>query len=296
MTHIQHYFGNDATIVGGITSGATTIPLIQVSTPHDLIRIAGYAKFLNRKIGNVYYRGQAELHNADIIPSLFRKRVLTRKIDDFSRKLGTFIKDWCSRSKLLEDVNELAREPLLQHYGIKTRWIDIVDNIWVALWFGMYDWKYTVTKEREYISIQRRNDFSITKGMYKDEYCFIFLIVADSKQESQDCDGLYIGKTTQVIDLRKACPSVFLRPHAQHAMLIKKTPVITINDSNINDKIVSVLRIAISDATKWIGNSELLATSTLIPSEYFDEGYRKLSETFLLKKGSFRDYGSVYKV
>ncbi|GAA0468199.1 hypothetical protein Ade02nite_79030 [Paractinoplanes deccanensis] len=42
------------------------------------------------------------------------------------------------RSLLGSGVPRYAAEPLLQHYGIRTRWLDLVGNIWSALWFACH--------------------------------------------------------------------------------------------------------------------------------------------------------------
>lgn len=42
--------------------------------------------------------------------------------------------------KLTGDPQELARnkvEGLLQHYGVKTHYVDLADNHWIALWMGL---------------------------------------------------------------------------------------------------------------------------------------------------------------
>lgn len=35
------------------------------------------------------------------------------------------------------DTSKLRIESLLQHYGIPTNFIDVVDNHWIALWMGL---------------------------------------------------------------------------------------------------------------------------------------------------------------
>ena len=39
-----------------------SVPIYEVFTVHELNQLVGYAKFLNREYGNVYYRGQCELY------------------------------------------------------------------------------------------------------------------------------------------------------------------------------------------------------------------------------------------
>ena len=40
-----------------------------------------------------------------------------------------------NRNKI--DVEKNKIEAMLQHYGIPTRFIDVVDNHWIALWMGL---------------------------------------------------------------------------------------------------------------------------------------------------------------
>ena len=35
------------------------------------------------------------------------------------------------------DTSKIKIEGMLQHYGVPTRFIDVVDNHWVALWMGL---------------------------------------------------------------------------------------------------------------------------------------------------------------
>ena len=37
-----------------------------------------------------------------------------------------------------EPIHKLATEPLLQHYGIETRWLDVVDSVPHALFFATH--------------------------------------------------------------------------------------------------------------------------------------------------------------
>ena len=51
-------------------------------------------------------------------------------------------------------------------------------------------------------------------------YAYLILYVADTQGEC--FRGVYAGTETMTIDLRKALPSVILRPCAQHGWIVKK--------------------------------------------------------------------------
>ncbi|WP_420914265.1 FRG domain-containing protein [Comamonas aquatica] len=57
----------------------------------------------------------------------------------------------------------------MQHYGLNTTWIDIVDNIWVALWFACHEAR--CTKDGKFIHYQREYLTKITNL-----HIFIFLL------------------------------------------------------------------------------------------------------------------------
>jgi hypothetical protein len=110
-----------------------TDKVLDVSTPHALSQAAGYLKFANGIDGGVYFRGQCAVHST-MVPSLFRglKRVLTTR----ETHLHQFMTAAVQNGAFLPNTPDYAREPLLQHYGIRTRWLDLFDNVWTALWLG----------------------------------------------------------------------------------------------------------------------------------------------------------------
>ena len=87
------------------------------------------------------------------------------------------------------------REALCQHYGLHTRWLDIVDHIQTALWFA-YD--------RTYVDDMREQRFDEDVG-----YIYIIAVPDDEAK-------------VKIIDLREK-PSQFLRPHTQQAFAMRTT-------------------------------------------------------------------------
>lgn len=41
-----------------------TVPIYEVSSVHSLNQLIGYAKFINKSFGDVYYRGECKLHDS----------------------------------------------------------------------------------------------------------------------------------------------------------------------------------------------------------------------------------------
>ena len=77
-----------------------------------------------------------------------------------------------SKDKVFKDMHIKPIEPLLQHYGIQTTWLDLVDNIWIALWFSCYK----ATSTGRYLSFEKRLKRKEGKSQ---RYAYIILISAD---------------------------------------------------------------------------------------------------------------------
>lgn len=137
----------------------------------------------------VYYRGQER--NYSLIPSLYRSvknsdeaLIAENKLSDILTNLKPYFDPMGTDDE---------REALCQHYGLHTRWLDIVDNIQTALWFA-YD--------RTYVDDMREPRFDEDVG-----YVYIIAVPDDDTK-------------VKVIDLREK-PSQFLRPHTQQAFVMR---------------------------------------------------------------------------
>lgn len=221
-----------------------SIPVYRITSYHTLVQYVGYAKYINRFVGNVYLRGQHELYDT-LIPSIFRNVSRVGGFTNRNRHIGQFVKSCAQKMTFISELDEIVREPLLQHYGIGTRWIDLVDNLWVALWFGSHTW-HTKIFEREYKNVIPRNAAS-------GEYMYLLLVCTDGTNEDRKVPGLYKGIDTYTVDLRKSAPSIFLRPHAQHALLMRSKQLATINHTDLANYVVGIAKLSVSDCLNWIG-------------------------------------------
>jgi len=299
--------------------------ILHIQNPYVLSQIVGYAKLLASERGKmVLLRGQSSLHNCKMLPSLYR----TLKNDKKLNKRNEVIEHYCDkvyRQFLVEsnmNLNKSYFEPILQHYGINTRWIDLVDNIWIALWFATHT-LYFMDRIRDRKPIYakwepvddddcyRKLEFEERKVHYRyrrvytgktwsifkstsikechnnsimnpvSRYAYILLL--ESGMKPTEFSGLYVDEELQsnVVDLRCVCPSVFLRPHNQHGLLIRK--IAQAHDSLNNydyfeQFVVGILRVEIKDALKWLGDGFLLKPEFLFPSPFSDFMYRYLLE------------------
>lgn len=103
-------------------------------------------------------------------------------------------------------------------------------------------------------------------------HMFLFLFVADTNCPT--IQGISFGEETYTIDLRKALPSTFLRPGAQHGWIVRGKK----EDYQFNSRVVCVARINIDLANEMLGNGSLVCIDNFFPSFEFDQGYRVLLE------------------
>lgn len=301
------------------------IKIYTITDPNILSRYVGYGKYINRYGYNVYMRGQTDIYKGTLIPSIFRSVSAgsggTANPDKLVENLSVIMKKISNESKSMNDYNPIVLEPVLQHYGMKTSMIDLVDNLWVALWFGLYSGKTEIVGDKggnggtEHLYYaprepERWEEVDPGKGLFPvRQYAYVYLIATDAIEESRiygreksedKYAGIYEGETTIAVDLRKAVQSRFLRPHAQHGIMLKKKGKVGGKHCamDYSDLIVGIAEVPVDLGMKWIGQSSLLNVSTLFPSAVYDSGYRDMlnavKECDL--KQNVRQYGSIQVV
>lgn len=168
---------------------------------------------------------------------------------------------------------------LLQHYGLKTPYLDVVDNIWTALWFATHTATSTVVGTNEHINYSNSTtDFS-----------YILLIATDAMNEIST-SGVYEGSETELVDLRKAAPSIFLRPHLQHAYTIKGKDNM---GNDLSNRVTAIAEFPTKLGLEWLGTNAPLTTRALFPPVQYDIGYRQLLSEYQVKPGNIKTYGSI---
>ena len=118
----------------------------------------------------------------------------------------------------------------------------------------------------------------------------------DAFTEDASSPGLFVGSSTSVIDLRVATPSIFLRPHCQHALLMKAKVNDTPSDIDLSKHIVHIIRITVEDAFDWIGNGRLVTAENIYPSPLYDQGYGILLEQAPHDKVHARAFGTITNI
>ena len=230
-----------------------------------------------------------------MIPSLYRdieKPSSKPKKDNEHKKILESLTP--PHNKTIEeflDVDSEYIEPLLQHYGVQTSWLDVVDNIWIALWFACH----RCIKKKEHKPLvsflQRHPDCHENANMKKEKkkvyesYCFIPLISVplslSGKTDETDKKhhaGHYLSKKVEVIDLRYCIPSYYLRPHTQHGLVMRKKSKSGATSMNFDDFVEGIIRIDLLNALDWIKDDRILTTRNLFPPPHIDAGLSLLLE------------------
>lgn len=272
------------------------VPMYQVNSIYALTQIIGYVKYINASYGNVLYRGQCKLYKT-IEPSIYHGIESTGARSRRNHLLNLVIdraindKDFSHFMNL--DNSSISRtrlESVLQHYGIPTHYVDVVDNHWTALWFGAN--KYTAYLRNSFCKYEKRSvdmgavlqkrmelsepEFDAYLETIKESMYQYLLLIAVSKSETASDNGIKIGDDTISVDLKSTLPSTFLRPHAQHGWTIKRKSLDSEHGLDMANNVVGILRIRVCDAFNWVGNGELLSQESLFPNPHFDQGYNVL--------------------
>ena len=256
-------------------------PCIFAKSYRALVRAVGFFKYNNSH--PILLRGQTSCHGA-MKASLHRRdpAVLDRDVDAFLRRY---------RKALAIDTDpaaQLSTEPLLQHYGIETRWLDVVDSIPHALFFATHRlvrspdgarWSYVPSVEKHgFIYLM---DVGVALNVRRAGKPVIGF--------SRSSQGLYVA------DLRKLKPGLVLRPHIQHGLGIRATDKAT----DLWNRLVARIAIPTDEGRRWI-LGQAFERSELFPPRTWDGAYGKLlssrMERFLRDEVTQgRNWGEIMK-
>jgi len=249
-------------------------PIIRVNSIHALNTLVGYCKHIYESEGHIYFRGQSENYKA-VLPSLYRGITIKKSLNNKKHKLNVLVEQAVENNEILKKMDKKLIDPLLQHYGVKTDWLDLVDNLWVALWFTIHDY------------IRAENDIQyeyVTKLRLSHERTYLYLVLADATDKHTKIPGYYKGLKTEIVDLRSAVPSVFLRPHNQHAILMRKRDVNDPQCADMAEQVKLVIELEPKQVKEWIGSGRLLSVENIYPSPVNDQGYSILLKDLIVNK------------
>jgi hypothetical protein len=259
---------------GKLVDDPCGVQVLHVQSPHLLLQVAGYLKHVESKTKpiSVLFRGQAKMY-ASLMPGLYRGVSTNTAKASRDHKLKTYLNEIEVGQAVLRAVDPRVREGLLQHYGIRTRYLDVVDNVWVALWFACHN-AIGSGKRKDYLHFEKRRVRRSTAS----EFAYVLLVRAGASQADDFRPGVFEGEGTELIDLRVAAPSHFLRPHAQHGLVVRRAKHNDHTRMDCKDLVVGVIRVDLDDALDWLGSGALVQIHGLFPPPAYDLGYAELLE------------------
>lgn len=318
----------EATISGVAQRTEAGHRVFRVSDPNALTQLMGWLKFTANG-GQVLYRGQGRIHSSMYASGLrgiggasaseAERATLATSLASYITQLagsecrcneGPFPFGTAHRcdeqvargsaGPLVGSTYRAVAEPLLQHYGIRTRWLDVVDNIWIALWFACHTEK---TEGLRHAFHQRRSPdaeqlaatTAAVAGTSRAHVPMAYVAVIDTGSlRSTQIPGYSIGDEIRVVDLRYAVPSVYLRPHAQHGILVAPPKLPSGGDGALTERVVAYIEIALNDALSWLGSGVMTSPFVLFPPAASDHGFRRLLDYVPVtpaQLGSIKIYG-----
>ena len=237
----------------------------------------------------IVYRGQDFLmpSNVPFQPSSYRKRGgCYPKQGKADISINSSVKLLQKYSETMRNLDKRVVEGVLQHYGQESRWIDAVDNIWTALWFSCHKaWKGN--KNGSYVHYERRNPY-LESATHP--YCYILLLgVETSAMGDGAAPGLIGDSRYEILDLRYAIPSYYIRPHVQHGVLVRSLDSKGHPKFDMSDLVRSVIRIDLKNALDWLGDGGSFKPGNMFPAPAFDTGFDELLRTATAMKERERE-------
>lgn len=249
--------------------------VLHVHDPHALSQAAGYLKHIhaNDSKEHIYFRGQTKLYGT-LEPSLFRGSKTPATRGKWIGKLNSRIDAAVDKNQIFKKFSGVFYEPLLQHYGFRTTWLDLVDNIWIALWFSC-NAALGTGPHNEYVHFETR------KPIHFKDFVYILLVGTGFAADQKPTPGLVLGETTELVDLRIGAPSIFLRPHSQHGVLFRVRGGKDSRPADYSTQVRGIIRAELRDALEWIGHGTLLNVHSVFPPPTYDRGYGHLLDSSL---------------
>lgn len=236
---------------------------------------AGADKARGARMG-IAFRGQVMGYGDHMIPSLYRGVKTDKERKRRESHLSEKIKRAVGYFDQLKKLDDSVVEALFQQYGVDTSWIDAVDNVWIALWFACH---------RAECCLQGRSVHYVRRDPNKEcpnvRYAYIVVFgypdsVLSGTRKSRLGPGHVLKDGVEYIDLRLAVPSQFVRPHAQHGLMLRQYSDKREPKTDYRELVQAIIRIDLVDALRWLGSGEAVSLGALFPPPVHDAGFQGL--------------------
>lgn len=244
-------------------------PHLLIAHPAILATFMGYLKFQNRQLREtkeVFFRGQTNNHS-NIIPSLLRGNDFKKIniLSDAYEKLKLKARELYKASRFREETID----NFFQHYGIKSKTLDLVDNIYIAIWFATNKWK----------QVSGFPNLCTYEASKEDFGWIYFMLVEPPFANQTNSSPAFNG----YCDLRKYHSSLSARLHCQHGITYFRDNdgVWTEENRCFDNLLIATVRIPNSDDFRI--NGTVFSKEFLFPNSEIDNTYK------LLKRDKFAE-------
>jgi len=262
---LGHYsISDEAGVEHYACEGGGAIPSIKVRSYRALVKVVGFFKY---NYGPVLFRGQASCRRT-LIPSGYRNATAPADTDKRIDKFIQHVRDKGLVDYMNDQRMRATTEPLLQHYGLRTRWIDLVDSIPHALFFALNRCVQSPYSKKQMTFVPSDKAYGslllVRTGTMK-----------TTRIGGKTLHGVWSSDTgLRICDLRIEKPGTALRPHSQHAFLCTKTKKGT-PGVDLWPHVIAHIFFDVSEAKSWIGG-DALSREALFPGPKWDQVYGSL--------------------
>ena len=227
---------------------------LYIERPLDLAALFAYCNGLGTDT-RTFLRGCTKNY-ATAYPALFRG--VSEDGNLCERKRRWFAYKYLHESLRKLKGNRWRRNDLgavLQHYGIKTPWLDVVANLYTAVWFATHE-------------LSDNGSFIVPRPT-KSDYCWISFYRRKLGTENHQL---------QVKNLSAAHSSTHVRPHTQHGVSLAMQPDNNEHPHHIQDfNRYRIAHVRFPNSKKWQVSGHMFSTSFMFPSRDDDGSLRRLS-------------------
>ena len=219
----------------------------------DPVTLASFVAFCSTPNRQIFLRGSADNYRRSV-PSLFRDaRGMQCCEDECSQR-------WCAYRCLVTKLdaaftgNRWTRDDLgavLQHYGIKTPWLDVVRNLYIAIWFSTH-------------SLETRGARRVAEWS---EQRYGWISFYDPKE---------ISPHLEVCDLWGEHSSRHIRPHVQQglSLAMQSDAENRAKQQDLAPYRIATVRFPTTCAWKFFGH--MFSVRFLFPAPEWDDSLREL--------------------
>ena len=308
--NIASHRADELHVENDICCDGSSCPVISVDTLEALIQAVGYLSYISD--GPVLYRGQSNLYSPYIPrPSLCRNSVSSdsrlETVENYlsvsgcwnndvfdipeSKPILSSEKPITNHSAIALKLEAYCVEPLLQHYGIQTRWLDLTDSLCHALFFSVVkDDPIDIDdlpNAGSSVDVNFLNKHILNRSVYlplnceEKNYCYLYVLSVGKENHSSSSKlpkGIRRCANGWILDGRKAFPSTYLRPHSQHSFMLfapslVNEEAIDLFNSDYDSINCALFRMKTNDVLDWIGSGRLLSPMAVYPVLKSVSGY-----------------------